>query len=151
MKRNSKLSAALHALVHMVERRGRPMTSDELALCLQTNAVVVRRIIAGLREASIVASTKGHGGGLTLGRAPEAISIADVSAALGEPLVKFNTEAESPGCLIERSVMARLETARLEAERLLAERLRTITLADLAADAGPGISAHFNKDHAHAS
>lgn len=151
MKRNSRLSAALHALVHMAERNGRPMTSEQLAACLHTNPVVVRRVIAGLRDAGIVASSKGHGGGLTLGRPAEEISIADVSAALGESLVTIGTEAESPGCLVERSVTARLESARLEAERLLAARLRTITLADLAADVGPAVAAHARKENSHAS
>lgn len=151
MKRNSRLSAALHALVHMAERNGRPMTSEQLAACLHTNPVVVRRVIAGLRDAGIVATTKGHGGGLMLGRPAEEISIADVSAALGESLVTIGTEAGSPGCLVERSVTARLESARQEAERLLAARLRTTTLADLAADVGPAVAPHARKENTHAA
>lgn len=62
MKRNSRLSAVLHALLHMAER-DRPMTSEELAACLHTNPVVVRRTMAGLREAGLVTSGRGHGGG----------------------------------------------------------------------------------------
>ena len=42
MKKDSRLSSVLHALLHMAER-GEPLTSDELAMCMRTNPVVVRR------------------------------------------------------------------------------------------------------------
>jgi Rrf2 family protein len=134
MKRNSRFSSALHMLVHMAEANGRALTSEELSSFIHTNPVVVRRSVAGLREAGIVASSRGHGGGWQLGRAPDQISLADISSALGETLLPFSTEPESPGCLVEHAVIAALEDFRTEAERLLAEKLGRITLADLAAD-----------------
>jgi DNA-binding IscR family transcriptional regulator len=39
-----------------------------MAACAMTNPVVIRRTFAGLREAGIVAATKGHGGGWRLAR-----------------------------------------------------------------------------------
>lgn len=134
MKRNSRLSSTLHILVHMTETQEHALTSEQLATFIHTNPVVVRRTIAGLREAGIVTSSRGHGGGWQLGRAPEKISLAEISAALGETLLPFGTEPESPGCLVEQAVMAALDNFRVEAERLLAEKLSRITLADLAAD-----------------
>ncbi|NGO52559.1 RrF2 family transcriptional regulator [Allomesorhizobium camelthorni] len=134
MKRNSRFSSALHMLVHMAEAGGRALTSEELSSFIHTNPVVVRRSIAGLREAGVVASSRGHGGGWQLGRAPERITLAEISSALGETLLPFSTEPESPGCLVEQAVIAALEGFRTEAERLLAEKLGRITLADLAAD-----------------
>jgi Rrf2 family protein len=134
MKRNSRLSSALHILTHMVEADDRILTSERLASFIHTNPVVVRRTIAGLREAGIVSSTRGHGGGWQLSRPPEKISLAEVSAALGESLLPFSTEPESPGCLVEQAVIGVLEDFRREAEKLLAEKLSRVTLADLAAD-----------------
>ena len=67
MKRDSRLSGVLHALLHMAAQ-DRPMTSAELALCMSTNAAVVRRTMAGLREAGYVRSAKGHGGGWEIAR-----------------------------------------------------------------------------------
>lgn len=46
MKRDSRLSSVLHALLHMAEQE-EPMTSDALARCLGTNPVVVRRTMRG--------------------------------------------------------------------------------------------------------
>jgi Rrf2 family protein len=147
MKRNSKLSSALHILTHMAEADDRTLTSEQLASFIHTNPVVVRRTIAGLREAGIVSSTRGHGGGWQLARRPQEISLAEVSAALGESLLPFSTEPESPGCLVEQAVIGVLEEFRRDAEKLLAEKLGSFTLADLAAHYRKrfkkiGVSAH---------
>ncbi|TPM28120.1 Rrf2 family transcriptional regulator [Mesorhizobium sp. B2-3-4] len=134
MKRNSRLSSILHILVHIAEKPEQALTSEQLATFVHTNPVVVRRTIAGLRDAGIVTSSRGHGGGWQLGRAPKDISLAEISAALGETLLPFSTEPESPGCLVEQAVIAVLDDFRIAAERLLAEKLSHITLADLTAD-----------------
>jgi DNA-binding IscR family transcriptional regulator len=128
MKPNSRLSVALHVLLHMAQRQA-PMTSEEMAACAGTNPVVIRRTFAGLREAGIVASTKG--GGWRLGRALSDVSLAQVQDALGEPVVALGKSEEMPGCAIEKAVNAALDDAVLEARALLARKLATISLADL--------------------
>jgi Rrf2 family protein len=134
MKRDSRLSGVLHALLHMGEARA-PMTSDQLAVCLHTNPVVVRRTMAGLREAGLVTSERGHGGGWRLARSLSGITLRDVHAALGEPaLTPESPPVESRGCLVEAAVNRSLEAAYAEARALIEARLSHITLADLAAD-----------------
>jgi Rrf2 family protein len=130
MKRDSRLSVALHVLLHMAQR-STSMTSEEMAACAGTNPVVIRRTFAGLREAGIVASTKGHGGGWRLGRSLSQISLADVQDALDEPVIALGKTEESPGCLIEQAVNAALDEAVVEARALLTKRLATVSLADL--------------------
>jgi Rrf2 family protein len=130
MKPNSRLSVALHVLLHMAQRQD-PMTSEEMAACAGTNPVVIRRTFAGLREAGIVASTKGHGGGWRLGRALTDVSLAQVQDALDEPVIALGKSEEMPGCAIEKAVNAALDEAVAEARALLARKLATISLADL--------------------
>lgn len=130
MKRDSRLSVALHVLLHMAQRPT-PMTSEEMAACAGTNPVVIRRTFAGLREVGVVASTKGHGGGWSLGRPLSQISLADVQDALGEPIIALGKAEESPGCLIEQAVNTALDEAVVEARALLIRRLATVSLADL--------------------
>ncbi len=84
MSRDSRLSSVLHVLLHMAAH-GRSMTSEELAGCMGANPVVVRRTLAGLREAGLVRSVKGHGGGLSIACDLAAVSLRDVHEALGEP------------------------------------------------------------------
>ncbi len=59
------MSGVLHVLLHMAEQDA-PATSERLAKAMDTNPVVIRRVMAGLREQGYVRSEKGHGGGWTL-------------------------------------------------------------------------------------
>ncbi|MEQ8936880.1 MAG: Rrf2 family transcriptional regulator [Amphiplicatus sp.] len=155
MKRDSRLSDTLHILLHMADS-GRPdasgpMTSEALALMMRTNPVVVRRTMAGLREAGLVTSEKGPGGGWTLARDLSKISLHDVYTALGEPvLVGFGRRADNPDCRVEKAVHAALEDAVSEAEAVLTRRLRALRLSDLAAEFSKRLANHpGRKTHAH--
>ena len=147
MNRDSRLSNVLHALLHMAAH-GAPMTSEELAACMRTHPVVVRRTMAGLREAGFVRSGKGRGGGWTIACELDAVSLRDVHAALGEPAV-FAIGLGDPGssCLVEQAVNAALADALRDAEALLLERFGAVSLATLADDFGRRLAAHREKHH----
>jgi DNA-binding IscR family transcriptional regulator len=134
MKRDSRLSSVLHALLHMAEQPG-PMTSEALGLCLGTNPVVVRRTMGFLRDAGIVQSERGHAGGWRIQADLHTVTLRQLHEALGEPaMFAIGNRHEAPECLVEQSVNAALEGAFAEAEALLLQRFSDITLADLAAD-----------------
>jgi DNA-binding IscR family transcriptional regulator len=134
MRRDSRLSGVLHVLLHMAEHKG-PATSEMLAKAMQTNPVVIRRIMAGLRDQGYVRSEKGHGGGWTLACDLTAITLRDVYDALGRPsLLAMGNRTETPGCLVEQAVNAALARAFAKAEALLLSRLGEVTLAMLSAD-----------------
>lgn len=84
MIRDSRLSGVLHVLLHMAERDG-PTTSDMLARAMDTNPVVIRRVMAGLRDRGYVQSEKGHGGGWTIACDLGAVTLRDIYEALGRP------------------------------------------------------------------
>jgi Rrf2 family protein len=132
MKRNSRLSVALHALVHLAARGEQVMTSTELADCMQTNPVVVRRIMGELREANLCCSTNGHGGGWRLCRPAEDISLYDVYAALGETLlIRAEPDAGDAACHIVSSVNAVMGEFISDAEAMLAARLKRMSIASM--------------------
>ena len=134
MKRGSRLSGVLHVLLHMAETQS-PVTSEAMARAMQSNPVVIRRIMAGLRDAGFVRSEKGHGGGWTIARDLAAITLRDVYAALGSPaLFAMGNRTDAPGCLVEQAVNAALNGAYADAEALLLERFGSVTLAGLSAD-----------------
>lgn len=141
MKRDSKLSSVLHVLLHMVNS-DHPFTSETLAAYLDTNPVVVRRTLAGLRRMGYVDSSKGHGGGWFLTCDLASVSLLDIYRAVDEPVVfAMGNRNEMPGCLIEQAVNTALDSAMRDAEALLMERLSHITLAQLAADFGERMKA----------
>jgi Rrf2 family protein len=153
MRRDSRLSGVLHVLLHMAEQ-DEPVTSETLAKAMDTNPVVIRRVMAGLRDQGYVRSEKGHGGGWTLARDLADISLRDIYQALGEPaLLAIGNRTEAPGCLVEQAVNAALTQAFDEAEALLLSRLADVTLAQLSADfhrrlAGRGKSHRLEVAHA---
>jgi DNA-binding IscR family transcriptional regulator len=133
---DARLSRMLHLLIHMARADG-PLTSEAASVMLNTNPVVVRRTMAGLREAGYVSSVKGHGGGWSLTRGLEDITMLDVHRALGENRIFALGPANSaPDCLVEQAVNGSLEDSLREAEAVLLRRLREVTLADIAEDFG---------------
>jgi len=142
MRRDSRLSGVLHVLLHMAETGG-PTTSETLARAMQTNPVVIRRIMAGLRERGYVRSEKGHGGGWMLACDLSTLTLRDVYEALGKPsLLAIGNRTEAPGCLVEQAVNAALGSVFDEAEALLLSRFGAVTLAELSADFHKRLTAH---------
>ena len=150
MKADSRLSVTLHVLLHMAER-DKPMTSAELAAHMDTNPVVVRRTMAGLRNRGFVRSEKGHGGGWEIACDLAHVTLKDIYDALGAPtLLAVGINLEQPACLVEQAVNRSLTSAFRDAEALLIARLADVTLAELAADfrhhAALHRAAHHHRD-----
>ncbi len=137
MRQDSRLSRMLHVLIHMGHHDG-AMTSEMIAKMLDANPVVIRRTMAGLREKGYVTSEKGHGGGWTLARPLEELSLLDIYRAVGEPSVfAVGPAYDMPGCVIEQAVNATLKDVFAEAEQLLLQRFSGVTLAEIARDFSP--------------
>lgn len=152
MRQDNRLSGVLHVLLHMAQKDG-PATSEVLAKAMDTNPVVIRRVMAGLRDQGYVQSAKGHGGGWTLACDLSKVTLRDIYNALGSPtLLAIGNRTETPGCLIEEAVNAALNQSFEDAEALLLSRLGEVTIAALNADvrgrlAARGLSNHRRHGH----
>ncbi len=125
-----------------------PVTSEMLAKPMGTNPVVIRRIMAGLRDQGYVRSEKGHGGGWTLACDLSKVTLRDIYAALGSPSVlAMGNRTETPGCLVEQAVNAALGQAFEDAEALLLARFGEVTLAMLSADVRERLTARGGSHH----
>ncbi len=148
MRRDSKLSVALHILAHLAARGDRPVVSEVLASHLGTHPVVVRRSLAGLREAGIVSSVKGHGGGWTLARPATKITLGAVCTVIdgyGDLIPRL--EPDPDGCKIDAAVRSTLDDCYTEANTMLMRRFDSITLADLIAEASEATPKAMLSDH----
>lgn len=134
MSRDSRLSGVLHVLLHMAHQSG-PTTSEALAKVMNTNPVVLRRVMGGLRDNGLVRSEKGHGGGWTLACDLSMITLRDIYLALGSPtLFAFGNRSDAPRCLVEQAVNATLDQVFCDAEQVLLARFDEVTLAMLCAE-----------------
>ncbi|RAY13337.1 transcriptional regulator [Actinomadura craniellae] len=85
MSANSRMTIAAHVLAWMwlnESRGGEVSTSERIADSVNTNPVVIRRLLGDLRRAGIVESRRGAGAGWTLARAPESVTLLDVYEAV---------------------------------------------------------------------
>lgn len=131
MKRNSRLSLALHTLSHMAGDPDRVRTSADIAAHAGTNPVVVRRVLGRLREAGLLISEKGHAGGWRLARAPDAITLADVYLALDERLVAGGGSEDAPDCSVEHALHTRVTGVLRDVEQSLVQRLAETSIAEV--------------------
>jgi DNA-binding IscR family transcriptional regulator len=123
----------LHVLLHIAQAG--TATSESLAKAMGTNPVVVRRVMAGLREQGYVRSERGHGGGWTLACDLSKVTLRDIYDALGcPPLLAIGHRTPKPHCLVEQAVNASLDQAFHDAEAVLLARLGNVTLAALSDD-----------------
>jgi DNA-binding IscR family transcriptional regulator len=131
----------------MAQKDG-PVTSEALAKVMDTNPVVVRRVMAGLRDQKYVQSEKGHGGGWTLACDLSKVTLRDIYAALGAPsLLAIGNRTEAPGCVVEEAVNAALNKSFQDAETLLLSSLGEVTLAMLSADVRSRLAVRGHSHH----
>lgn len=142
MKQDSRLSGVLHVLIHMAGA-DEPVTSEAMAKAMNTNPVVARRVMAGLRDKGFVRSEKGHGGGWSLSCELAALTLRDVYMALGAPeLFAMGHRTQAPACLVEQAVNAALDGAFRDAGGLLLERFGNVTVAAIAASFRDRLATH---------
>ncbi|HTJ85257.1 MAG TPA: Rrf2 family transcriptional regulator, partial [Polyangiaceae bacterium] len=80
-----RFTLAVHILgmLAWVEReRGVSATSEELAKSINTNPVVVRRVLGDLRRAGLVDTKRGVGGGVTLAKTASQITLRNAYEAI---------------------------------------------------------------------
>lgn len=131
MRIDNRLPRVLHVLLHL-KQIDKPVTSEEIGKMLGTNASLMRRTMAGLREAGFVGSIKGHGGGWHLIKPLEEISLKQVYDALGAPnLFAVGQSNDAPACLLERTANQATQKALHSAKSSFDAELSKVTLADL--------------------
>ncbi|MBI3536443.1 MAG: Rrf2 family transcriptional regulator, partial [Chloroflexi bacterium] len=134
MHTSSRFAVAVHTLVFLALRKNEndSVTSDMIASSVNTNPVVIRRILGTLRESKIVSSQSGACGGWYLNRKPEAISLRDIYHSLeNDPLFAMPRHPANARCDIGRNMQAVLDGYFKKAERAAAQRLDHVTLAQV--------------------
>ena len=130
----TRFAVAIHVLLLLASGRiGGPATSVRLALSVNTNPVVVRRITGHLARAGLVRVRRGPGGA-ELAREPAGISLADVWRAVNpgvcRPLLPVHPDPNR-ACAVGGSIHAVLGEAFAAAEAAMQASLSRTTLADL--------------------
>lgn len=135
MSLSSRSAVAIHALTLLARRAESslaPLPSAEAAESLASNPVLVRRILGSLRDAGLVTSVEGRGGGWSLARDAREITLYDAFAAVESgPILARHPHPPSTDCEVGRHMRALLETEFEAAEQALRERLGRTTITHL--------------------
>ena len=134
MQISSRFTIALHifACVEAFKEEHK-VTSDFLAGSINTNPVIIRRILTQLKSAGLITVARGTGG-IEVTKPLEQISFYDVYQAI-EPvengdLFHFH-EAPNPQCPVGRNIHTLLDDKLTAIQNAMEDEMRKYTLADL--------------------
>ncbi len=109
---------------------GTRTTAQEVARQCHVPRAIVRRVVTRLSNAGFLASTRGSGGGISLARPPDQISLLDVVEAMeGPPILNLCVRDPQECPLMEQCTV---HIAWVQASALLMDFLRSATFARLA-------------------
>jgi Rrf2 family protein len=136
---SSRFATAVHILTVLGYEADRLVTSDVLAVSVNTNPVVIRRLLRALSDAGLVESVPGKTGGSRLARPAAKITLLDAFAAV-EPEELFGSHARQPdpNCAVGGKIVKLLRPRFDHAKGALAASLRRTTIADLLRDVRHG-------------
>ena len=133
MRMSSRCAVAIHALT-LLARSGSTQlqSSAEIADSLASNPVAVRRLLGQLRDAGLVTSVEGFGGGWRLARPARDITLRDAYLAVEEgPLLPGHAHPPNEMCVVGRNMTELLDDEFRQAERALLDRLSHTTIATM--------------------
>lgn len=136
MSASSRMTVATHALTWMAlvcpQRADGIVTPDQIADSVNTNPVVIRRILGSLRDAGLVVSQRGQGAGWRLARTPESTTLRDVYLAVEpDPLIALHAATPNQKCPVGRGLPPALRKAYSRAEESMKAELAAVTVADV--------------------
>jgi Rrf2 family protein len=132
MNSSTRFTVAVHTLTLLAMNEAEPVTSEALAGSVNTNPVVIRRVLGALRAAHLVTSQGGNGGGWRLAADPRAITLCAVYRAVeDEPLFALHHRPPNPHCPVGRNIQHALGGHFAAATRAMEAELARTTLADI--------------------
>ena len=129
---NSKFTVAIHLLTLIAcDEHNEGCDSEAAAKSVNTNPVVVRRILGILRKNGIVRSKSGRGGGWQLIKRPEDITLGEIFSILeeNESVFAMHTHKPSESCLVGKNIATTLSKHYIKAESAMREELSRVSIA----------------------
>jgi len=132
MAANSQFAVAIHVLAMLAKSCDERIKSDYIAKSVNTNPVVIRRLLSTLYENGLVVSQTGMCGGSCLTRQAKDISLLEVYRTVSKGEV-FALHPNTPDrhCSVGKNIQAVLEKLQSEIDEAIEEKLAKYTLQDV--------------------
>ena len=132
MSTNSRFAVAVHVLSLMAWSGEEPLNSEQVAESVNTNAVVIRRMLLELAEAGLVVSQTGSLGGSRLANDPAEMTLLDVYRALEYGGVfSLHRQPPSRDCPVGVNIETVLGEVLSEVDSAVEQVLAGITINDV--------------------
>lgn len=131
---SSKLSVGIHIMTIFALKPGESLTSEFIACSVNTNPVVIRRLLGSLRAGGLVESRTGVGGGWSLLIDPEQITLLDILRAV-EPqseIFALHRSDPNPECPCGLHIQGVLAEVYGKIQEGMTRQLADITIACIA-------------------
>jgi Rrf2 family protein len=132
MNISTRFTVALHILTLLASSPDEALTSEYIAGSVNTNPVVVRRLLGTLRKVGIVSSQPGNGGGWELAKDPAKLTLRDVRRAVQESSpFSMHSQPPNPRCPVGKNIQRVLSPVYDQAERVMEDELSHTTILSL--------------------
>ena len=132
MSTNSRFAVAVHVLSLMAWSGEEPLKSEQVAESVNTNPVVIRRMLLELAEAGLVVSQTGSLGGSRLANDPAKTTLLDVYQALEcGGVFSMHRQPPSRDCPVGVNIETVLGNVFLEVDSAVEQVLGNITINDV--------------------
>jgi Rrf2 family protein len=129
---NQQFTFAVHIMTALACSPGEVIGSQTLAASVNTNPVVVRRLLLALRRARLIETFTGKHGGARLRAEPREISLVDIYDAVEpRPVIAVNERKALRKCHVSCNMMSIMSHVAGSTEEAVREHLRGISLAQL--------------------
>lgn len=136
---NTRYTVAIHILTLLAYCGPDALTSEFIAGSVNTNPVVIRRILARLRAAKLVASQAGPGGGWQLLRDPGKITLRDVLLTVErDPTFLLHSAPPNIECPVGKAIQTLLTRRFRSAQEAMERDLDRTTIAQLMTEVKDG-------------
>jgi Rrf2 family protein len=145
MSTNSRFAVAVHVLTLMAWSGEEPLKSEQVAESVNTNPVVIRRMLCELAEAGLVVSQTGSLGGSRLAGDPDKTTLLDVYQALEcGGVFSLHRQPPSRDCPVGVNIETVLSDVLLEVDAAVEAVLAKITISDVVQRLKPCVGKEAN-------
>ena len=134
MLSSSRFVVAVHVMSLLAHYgKNGPVCSGIIAKSVDTNPVVIRRLMSQLESKTLVVSTSGRAGGFVLGRPADEITLSQIYQAVeDEQVFRVHRCSENPHCDTARQIFKALMPKLAEASQAMTAALSRTKLSEIA-------------------
>ena len=127
-----RFAMAVHVMTVLAYKNGDPVSSALLASSVNTNPVIIRRLLLALQNGRLIETRKGRGSGSRLSRSPGRITLAEIFRAVEEedPFV-MPRKKPNRACPVGNCIQIAIAQVFTSARKALEKDLEKTTLGDV--------------------